>query len=255
MVIDGTLFLSYALLFLAALGGGAMNALAGGGTFLTFPSLTFSGLSLLSANATSTVALWPGSVFSAITLRQAWSGYGRRRLAGFLAVSVAGGLAGALLLLRISPHALAVVFPYLLLTATLLFAVKSSRLSSLSAGQAGPVWQHLALFGIAVYGGFFGGGMGILFMATFSLLGLTDLRHANALKVLLTTAVNGISVVTFVASGVVVWPPALVMVGGSIVGGYVGALYAKRIPPGRLRLIIVTIGCVLTVYFFWRAQE
>lgn len=254
MLIDWSTVLTYSLLFLAALGGGAMNAVAGGGTFLTFPSLTFSGLSLLSANATSTVALWPGTVSSAIALRREWSTYGRR-LVGLLAVSLVGGLAGALLLLRVSSGALGQIFPYLLLTATLLFAFKS-RLDNLSGGmrRTAPAWlQMLVLFGVAVYGGFFGGGMGIMFMAAFSGLGMPDLRHANALKVLMTMVVNGISVITFVVVGVVVWPSALVMVGGSIIGGYFGAQYAKRVSPARLRQIIVTIGLVLTAYFFWRA--
>ena len=253
MLIDWPTVFTYALLFLAALGGGAMNAVAGGGTFLTFPSLTFSGLSLLSANATSTVALWPGTVSSAIALRAQWATYGRR-LTGLLLVSLVGGLVGALLLLRISSNALEAVFPYLLLTATLLFAFKSRLEQGRAGDRAAPVGlQMLVLFGVAVYGGFFGGGMGIMFMATFSLLGMPDLRYANALKVLMTMIVNGISVITFVAVGVVVWPSALVMVGGSILGGYLGALYAKRVSPARLRQIIVTIGLVLTAYFFWRA--
>ena len=254
MPIDWSTLFTYALLFLAALGGGAMNAVAGGGTFLTFPSLTFSGLSLLAANATSTVALWPGTVSSAIALRREWATYGRR-LVGLLAVSLAGGLAGALLLLRVSSDALGQIFPYLLLTATGLFAFKS-RLDNLSDGsrRTAPVGlQMLVLFGVAVYGGFFGGGMGIMFMATFSLLGMADLRHANALKVLMTMVVNGVSVITFVVAGVVVWPSALVMAGGSILGGYLGAQYAKRVSPARLGQIIVTIGLVLTAYFFWRA--
>lgn len=250
---DWLTLLNYGLLLLAALGGGAMNAVAGGGTFLTFPSLTFSGLSLLTANATSTVALWLGSAFSAIALRREWATF-RSRLVGLLIINLLGGLSGALLLLRLSPDALDVIFPYLLLMATLLFAFKSRLEGQRKADYTAPAWlQTLVLFIVAVYGGFFGGGMGIMFMATFGLLGVADVRHANALKVLLTTAVNGISVVTFIASGVVAWTPAVVMIGGSIVGGYVGALYAKRVSPGRLRVIIVTIGLVLTAYFFWQA--
>ena len=248
-----TTILTYTLLFVAALAGGGMNALAGGGTFLTFPSLTFSGLSLLSANATSTVALWPGTVASAVTLREQWATY-NRRLPSLLLVSLVGGLAGALLLLQISSDALGRIFPYLLLTATGLFAFKSRLEKNQASDQAAPAWLRLpVLFGVAVYGGFFGGGMGIMFMAAFSGLGMPDLRHANALKVLMTMVVNGISVITFVVAGVVVWPSALVMVGGSVIGGYLGALYAKRVSPARLRQIIVTIGLVLTAYFFWRA--
>lgn len=253
MLTDWPTLLTYSLLFLAALGGGAMNAVAGGGTFLTFPSLTFSGLSLLAANATSTVALWPGTITSAIALRQQWATY-RQRLIGLLGISLVGGLIGALLLLRIPSDALGRIFPYLLLTATLLFAFKSRIEQGGAVSRAAPSWlQTVVLFGVAVYGGFFGGGMGIMFMATFSLLGMPDLHHANALKVLMTVVVNGISVITFVVVGVVVWPSALVMVGGSILGGYLGAHYAKRVSPARLRQIIVTIGLVLTAYFFWRA--
>ncbi|RIV21150.1 sulfite exporter TauE/SafE family protein [Fibrisoma montanum] len=250
--IDWSSVLAYGLLFLAALGGGAMNAVAGGGTFLTFPSLTFSGLSLLSANATSTVALWPGTVSSAIALRQQWGTY-RSRLAGYLLISLFGGLAGALLLLRLSSDTLGDVFPYLLLTATLLFAFKSRLEKQQTAERPSPAWlQTLVLLLVAIYGGFFGGGMGIMMMAMFSLLGMTDVRNANALKVLLTVVVNGISVVTFIVADVIVWPSALVMVGGSILGGYVGAVYARRVSPQRLRIIIVSIGLILTVYFFLR---
>lgn len=256
MSIDWFFAATYGLLFLAATLGGAINAVAGGGTFLTFPSLTFSGLSLLAANATSTVALWPGTVSSAVALRKEWAVFGTR-LIRFLLISLIGGLAGALLLLRLSPGALGRVFPYLLLTATLLFAFKS-RLERVRTGDqperpASGWLQSLALFAVAVYGGFFGGGMGIMLMATFSLLGMADVRHANALKVLLTMVVNGISVVTFVVADIVVWPSALVMVGGSVMGGYLGALYARRVSPGRLRTIIVVIGLTLTVYFFLRS--
>ena len=229
-----------------------MNAVAGGGTFLTFPALTFSGMPLLQANATSTVALWPGSLSSAITLRREWMMY-RNRLVGWLAICLVGGLAGALLLLRLSPDALGRIFPYLLLSATLLFAFRSRLEKQSATAKPLPTWvQWLTIFAVAVYGGFFGGGIGILFMAMFSLLGMRDIHHANALKVLLVSVINGISIVTFVVSGVVVWSVAGVMVGGSILGGYLGARFARRIPAHVLRLTIITIGLVLTVYFFLR---
>ena len=244
--------LSLLLLFTSALLGGGLNAVAGGGTFFTFPSLTFVGLPLLEANATSTVALWPGSLLSAITLRREWAAY-RSRLVGWLLVSLLGGVTGALLLLRLSPDALGKVFPYLLLSATLLFAFRSQLEQQPTQQRPLPDWlQTLCIFVVAIYGGFFGGGIGILFMAAFSLLGMRDLHNANALKTLLVTAINGISVATFVASGVIVWPAALVMVGGSIIGGYLGARFARRIPAAALRVLVIGIGLFLTGYFFLR---
>jgi uncharacterized protein len=242
--------LTYILLFLSALLGGGMNALAGGGTFLTFPSLTFAGIPLLQANATSTVALWPGSVSSAIALRREWAMY-KNRLLVWLAICLAGGLSGALLLLHLSPNALGNVFPYLLLMATLLFAFRSGLEKRNANSKPMPGWvQGLVIFIVAVYGGFFGGGIGILFMAAFSLLGMRDLHNANALKLLFVSFINGISIVTFVSAGVVVWSAALVMVGGSIIGGYLGARFAQRIPAAALRVTVIVIGLVLTVYFF-----
>lgn len=244
--------LIHLLLFISALLGGGLNALAGGGTFLTFPALTFSGIPLLQANATSTVALWPGSVSSAIALRHQWLLY-KNRLVIWLTICLVGGLTGALLLLRLSPNALGKVFPYLLLTATLLFAFRSSLEKRNTQSNPMPGWvQGAVIFVVAVYGGFFGGGIGILFMAAFSLLGMRDIHHANALKMVLVSAINGISIVTFMASGVVIWSSALVMVGGSIIGGYLGARFAQRIPAAALRIVVITIGLGLTVYFFLR---
>jgi uncharacterized membrane protein YfcA len=157
------------------------------------------------------------------------------------------------LLLRLSPDALETIFPYLLLSATLLFAFRSQLEQQRTQDRTLPRWvQNLCIFVVAVYGGFFGGGIGILFMAAFSLLGLQNLHNANALKTLLATAINGISVATFVLSGVVVWPPALVMVGGSIIGGYLGARFARRIPAPVLRVTVISIGLLLTIYFFLR---
>ena len=244
--------LTLSLLFFSALLGGGLNAIAGGGTFLTFPTLTFVGLPLLEANATSTTALWPGSLSSALTLRREWLSYGNR-LIGWLVICLVGGLAGALLLLRLSSDALGRIFPYLLLTATLLFAFRSRLEQRHTQPKPLPGWvQALAIFVVAVYGGFFGGGIGILLMTTFSLIGLSDLHNANALKTLLASTINGVSVTTFVVSGVVVWPAALVMVGGSMLGGYLGARFARRIPAPALRLTVIGIGLFLTVYFFLR---
>ena len=244
--------LIHLLLFVSALLGGGLNALAGGGTFLTFPALTFAGLPLLQANATSTVALWPGSLSSAVALYHDWVRY-RQQLLVWLSICLVGGLTGALLLLRLSPGLLGKIFPYLLLTATLLFAFRSWLEKQEKAAKPAPAWvQWLTIFGVAVYGGFFGGGIGILFMALFSLLGMRNVHHANALKVLFVSFVNGISIVTFVVSGVVVWSSAGYMVVGSILGGYLGARFAQRIPAPALRLFVITVGLLMTGYFFLR---
>ncbi|MBO0931717.1 sulfite exporter TauE/SafE family protein [Fibrella aquatilis] len=244
--------LIHGLLFISALLGGGLNALAGGGTFLTFPALTFSGLPLLQANATSTVALWPGSLSSAVALYRDWIRY-QGQLLVWLSICLVGGLTGALLLLRLSPDVLGTIFPYLLLTATGLFAFRSRLEKQEKAAKPAPDWmQWLTIFAVAVYGGFFGGGIGILFMAMFSLLGMRNVHHANALKVLFASFVNGISIVTFVVSGVVVWSAAGVMVGGSILGGYLGARFAQRIPAHILRIFVILVGLLMTGYFFFK---
>jgi uncharacterized membrane protein YfcA len=247
--------LNAVVLFAAALLGGAINSVAGGGSFLTFPALILSGVAPIYANATSTVALWPGSVASVGAYRRELS---RAKHAVLLsAVSLVGGIAGALLLLHTPSSAFQRLIPWLLLLATLVFAFGrplTARLSTHFArnGHAGPplVGIAAAQLVIATYGGYFGGGIGILMLATLGLMGFENINEANAVKTLLASCINGIAVLAFVIAGAVVWPQALLMLVAAIVGGYVGAATARRLPPVLVRRVVIAIGCIMTLYFF-----
>jgi len=238
-----------ALLVLAACGAGALNSVAGGGSFLSFPALVLTGVPALNANATSTVALWPGSVASTFGYR-AELGSERERLAWFSAVSLAGGAAGALLLLWTPVRIFEGLVPFLLLAATLVFTFGDAVRSRLKLASRGAVTVTWAA--IAVYGGYFGGGMGLLMLAALTLLGMSDLHRMNALKSALGVLVNSVAVAVFAVAGAVHWPQAGLMVAGSIAGGYAGARIARRVPPKRVRPAVVVLGWALTAAFFYR---
>ncbi len=252
-------FLQGLLLFVAATLGGTLNAVAGGGSFFTFPALIFTGVESITANATSTVALWPGSIASI--------GAYRRELAeqqpGFLflliGTSLIGGALGAILLLRTPESTFVSLIPYLLLGATLLFALspyitarlrmraieKTTRISTTTL-----IIIAFVQFVIAIYGGYFGGGIGILMLAALAFMGMDDINKMNAVKTLLTTAINGAGVITFVIAHRVLWLQALLMVVGAILGGYGGAYYARKIAQKWVRLFVIVTGVTLTIYFF-----
>jgi hypothetical protein len=248
------------LLFLASLLGGAQNAVAGGGSFLTFPALIAAGVGSKVANATSTVALWPGSVASTFGYRRDIR-HERRLLLVFGAVSVAGGVAGALLLLWTPEVTFDRLVPFLLLGATLIFAFGPpiSRRLSLKHAHDGPVppgklaAYGLIQFAVGVYGGYFGGGIGILMLAAFAAMGMEDLQAMNGLKAVLGSLVNGVAIVAFGLAGIVDWPLALLMVVGSVIGGYGGARLSRLASPQRLRLLVIAIGLLLSVAFFVKA--
>lgn len=251
--------LDAAILFLVATGAGALNSVAGGGSFLTFPTLLFVGTPPILANATSTVALWPGSVASVGAYRRE-VGRERQRLLSLSLVSLAGGYAGARLLLSTPQDTFRDLIPWLLLTATLVFICGGPLLQRLRAGRppaatprrgarlAGLVVQ----FVIATYGGFFGGGIGILMLAALTVTGMEDIHAMNGLKNALAVCINGVAVVTFIAAGAVLWPQALVMTAGAIVGGYGGASLARRLNPVLVRRFVIVIGTAMTLYFFLR---
>jgi uncharacterized membrane protein YfcA len=243
-----------ALLFVAALFGGALNSIAGGGSFLVFPSLLFTGMAPIQANATNTVAMWVGTVGSLGAYRDQLP-RGRRTYV-FVGLSLFGGVLGALLLLH-TPQALFMrLVPYLLLLATLLFTF-GGRLTArfLAArgarpGGAGIVATSVLQVLIAIYGGFFGGGMGILMLAMLAMLGMEDIHEMNALKVLLAICINGVAVVAFAVAGVVQWPQAAVLTVGALLGGYLGPVVARRQRPQVIRGVVSAVGFGLTIYFF-----
>jgi uncharacterized membrane protein YfcA len=239
-----------AVLVAAAFAAGAMNAMAGGGSFLTLPALVYAGVPPVAANATGTAALLPGYASSAYGFRRdirPVAGIGVGRLA---AVSLAGGLAGAALLLLTPDGVFRAVVPWLLLAATALFAFGgrlSAGLRRLGAGGRGATLA--GLLAVSVYGGYFNGGLGILLLAQLGLAGLSDLNAMNGLKSLLSAVLTAVAVATYAAGGAVHWPAAAVMVPAAVAGGYLGARLARRIPPGALRAGIVAVGLCMTAAF------
>lgn len=244
-----------ALAALAAMAG-ALNSVAGGGSFLTFPALLFTGVPPIAANATSTVAVWPAGLTSAWAYREDLV-HERRVLLALGAVSLAGGLAGALLLLLTPERTFAALVPWLLLAATLLFAL-GPGLTARTRPERAVAWgPRLAVvagaqFGIAVYGGYFGGGIGFLMLAALTVLGMTDIHAMNGLKVLLGLAINGIAVVAFLAAGVVDLGLGLPMAAGALLGGWAGPRAAKALPPAWVRGFVIAVGATLTAVFFVR---
>ncbi len=238
-----------ALLVLSAFGAGALNSVAGGGSFLSFPALVLTGVPALNANATSTVALWPGSVTSTFGYRTELAAE-RERLSWLAAVSLGGGAAGALLLLWTPVRVFEGLVPFLLLAATLVFTFGDSVRKRLTLASRGAV--TVAWAAIAVYGGYFGGGMGLLMLAALTLLGMTDIHRMNALKSALGVLVNGVAVAIFAVAGAVQWAEAGLMVIGSMAGGYAGARLARRVEPKRVRSAVVVMGWALTAAFFYR---
>ena len=250
----------FVLVFLAAAIGGAINSIAGGGTLLTFPAIVWLGVPPLAANATSTVALWPGSFGSMWAYRGELTG-ARAWLTWFTVPSVAGGIIGAQLLLRTSPDRFDAIVPYLVLGATLLFLLQpplSRRLSRRAPEEHDvrrplrpPSWWFLAAqVGIAIYGGYFGAGIGILMLAALGAMGLTNIHRMNGLKNWGAMCINGIAAVTFVASGMVNWPVAIAMAAGGLAGGYGGARLALRVGQRWVRRAVIAIGLLA---FLWLA--
>ncbi len=249
--------LELALLFIAATTAGAINAVAGGGSFISFPALLLAGVPPISANATNTTALWPGSAASVGAYRRELA-HQRGEIILFSGFSLVGGLLGALLLLRTREAVFEQLIPYLLLLATVVFAISPwlTRLARQLGADGGGWLKRAGILGlylaIAIYGGFFGAGLGILTLAALALLGQENIHEMNALKTLQATLVNGVAVAAFVFAGVVQWPVALLMTTGAIVGGYGGAAIARRIDPRLVRSGVIVLSLALTAYFFVR---
>ena len=245
-------------LFSAATLAGALNSVAGGGSFIAFPALLFSGVPPVAANATNAIALWSGQAASGGAYRNKLS-VSRRMLVPLLCASLLGGLLGAFLLLHTPSETFMRVLPWMILGATLLFAfgkkLARGRRSVIEheASSMALVLAALFQFVIAVYGGFFGGGMGIVMLAMMSALGMADIHTMNALKILLGFVINGVAIITFVLAGAIYWRQGSVMIVGAIAGGYLGAHYAMKLPQVWIRGFVVFVGSVMSVYFFWKA--
>jgi uncharacterized membrane protein YfcA len=240
---------------LAAMGflGGVINALVGGGTFFTFPILLAFGLPPIVANATNTVALWPGIAMSArayiLELRAV-----REKLPARCAVAIVGGAIGAILLLASGNEFFNVLIPWLIGIATLLFAFSNGivrQISKFGTGTNAALVPGLGLV-FAVYGGYFGAGVGILLMAALTLAGESNTQIANAQKNFLSSLINGMAVIIFVVQGAVIWSYALVVMAGAIPGGYFGARAARVLPKKWLRICVISVGTALTIIYFQR---
>jgi uncharacterized membrane protein YfcA len=243
-------FATGVLLFVAAVIGGGLNSVAGGGSFVAFPALLFAGVPPVPANATNTIALWPAAVASSIAYRRELADVRREALPLSVAALI-GGLAGSLLLLHTAESTFVLLIPWLLLFATVLFTFGGPLAKRVTGGRRAPLALGVVvqLF-ISVYGGYFGGGMGIMMLAVFTLLGMTHIHKMNALKNVLGTLINGVAVVAFVVAGAVRWAPGVVMIAGGISGGYFGAAAARRVDPKRVRAVVVVVAWSMTLYFF-----
>lgn len=253
-----------ALVVVAALIGGAMNAIAGGGTLLTFPALVALGVPPINANATSTVALWPGSVGSMWGYRTELQG-SRLWAYGFAVPSLLGGAAGAFLLLRTSPDRFSAIVPWLVLGATVLFMVQrplvrwfAERSEPRAIGPTDALltngWPPPSILGyqflVSVYGGYFGAGVGILMLAALGFMGLSNIHRMNGLKNWGGLCMNAVAATMFAFSSLVSWPVALAMAVGSVSGGYLGSRAAQRVPQELVRGAVVAIGLISGVLLF-----
>lgn len=247
-------------IFLCAAGalGGAINAVAGGGSFVAFPALLFTGVPAVAANATNTLSLWVGVTASGGAYWKRLN-ISRRVLIPLVATSIIGGIAGAILLIHTPAQTFLKVLPWMLLGATLLFAFGKHFTRRVTSGlsqdssNAALTGASIFEFFVSIYGGYFGGGVGIINLAMLSVLGMTDIHEMNALKVVLGVVINGVATMTFIASGAIVWPQAIVMTSGAVAGGYLAALYAQKLPQSYVRGFVLAVGSAMTVYFFFRA--
>jgi uncharacterized protein len=248
------------LLCLVGAIAGALNAVAGGGSFISFPTLLFTGVQPVPANATNTLALWLGAAASGGAYRSRLN-ISRRVMIPLIVTSIVGGVAGAILLIKTPASTFLRVLPWLLLGATLLFtfgkhltrriSARVSHDASTKALVGASIFELL----VAIYGGYFGGGIGIMNLAMFAAMGMNDVHEMNALKTVLGAIINGVAAVAFVVSGAILWPQAIVMTIGAVAGGWFGAHYAMKAPQHWIRTIVILVGFSMTAYFFYRGYR
>jgi uncharacterized membrane protein YfcA len=248
----------HAWLVIASFLAGALNAMAGGGSFLSFPALLGVGVPPIQANATNTVALWPGQFTS---IAAYWTDL-KANLSLVLPVcsaALVGGVSGAIVLLRTGQATFMALVPWLLLLAAGLFAVSgpvSRWLQRTRVSAPGrkpnlaPLWIGLVV--VCFYIGYFGAGAGFLVMSVLAVFGIQNINQVNALKVVATTTANGIAVLTFIVEKQILWKYCLLMMLAAAVGGYLGARYSRRMDPRFMRMLVVMIGLGMAAYFFWK---
>jgi uncharacterized membrane protein YfcA len=251
----GTLnMITFVVLFIAAFCAGVQNALAGGGSFLTFPALMFTGLDARAANITSTVALFPGQITTGFAGRKSVSGLPQLSFKALFIISLIGGVLGALLLLATPVSVFESLVPWLVLFATFVFLWGSFfRKSHENTKPLGPIKALIVQFAISIYGGYFGGGIGILMLAALTIAGLA-VRKAGATKNVLAGVMNASAVLIFLFSNDVAWTQVGVAAIASIAGGQVGAFALQRVNEKILRICIIVLGFGLTIGLFIKAH-
>jgi len=245
----------FILVGLAAVGGGFVNALAGGGTLITFPTLISVGIPSIAANMTNTVALLPGYLGGTLAQRKDMQGQSKRLLL-FIPAGAAGGLMGALLLKISTEKLFSNLVPYLILAASLLLAIQDPvkrwlirRAQSAGKKSLSDAWAVLPVGCAAIYGGYFGAGLSVIILAVLGLVLDDNLTRLNAIKQVISFSANLAAAVFFAFSGLVDWPVALVMAFGALMGGAMGGKLASRIKPSSLRWLVVTIGIIVGIYY------
>ena len=237
----------------AAFLGGVLNSLAGGGGLVVFPAMLFAGLNPIAANASSNVALAPGSISSAWAYRRKILGVEELNVTLFLVLSFIGGLVGALLLLYTPSTVFARIVPWLMLFATVIFAVGNfAPLDVIRRLELGPRSVLVVHFLISIYGGYFGGGIGFLVLAALTLFGMRDINAMNGVKLVLVTVMTFASIAAFIVADVVRWPETIPMLLSSTIGGYVGAHGAQKLDQRLIKGFVILFGAAITAYFFWR---
>jgi uncharacterized membrane protein YfcA len=248
-----------ALLLSVAGIAGALNSIAGGGSFLSFPLLLFLGIPSVNANATNTVALWPGTIASTGAYRKALSGELLKRMLPLMFITLAGSFVGAWLLLHTRQRTFDKLVPWLLLAGTLLFTFRG-KVTGWAAkpheehGPAGGTlaWVTAAQGLLGVYIGYFGAGVGIVMLPLLVLMGVENIHSMSGLRTLIVTCGNAVAVAVFIVAHAVYWPQALLMTLGAIVGGYAGAYSAQKMRPRTVGHLVIAIGYAMSAFFFWK---
>jgi uncharacterized membrane protein YfcA len=248
-----------ALLAGAGLVGGVANAIAGGATLITFPAMLASGIPPVIANASNAVAVTPGHFIAAIADRERIPAFDRRFFL-LIVLSLVGAAIGAVLLLVTTDRTFILLVPLLVGVATLIFAfsrqiqeaIQGKKRKGRKRGKPHSLLGEILIIPATIYGGYFGGGLGVMLLAILGVMGVRDVRAANVLKNLLATAVSAVTIAIFIAKGVVDWPHTLVMLVGAACGGFLGGWLVRVLPPAAVRTAVIAAGTAITLYYAWR---
>lgn len=242
-----------ALLFVAGVAGGIVNAIAGGATLITFPAMLAAGLPAVVANASNALAVTPGHLFAALADRRRLPPIGRDVTIAIV-VAFAGGAIGAVLLLTTPERLFVLLVPALIALATLMFAFGRRVQAALphSEGTGGARMRYALMLPVTSYGGYFGAGLGVMLLAVLTITGREDIRTANALKNVLATATSLATIAIFIAQGFIRWPETLVMLTGAVAGGLLGGKLIAVLPAAIVRALVITLGVAMTLIYAWR---